>query len=671
MDSARLRLAARRPDGLLAAMDSARLRLARWLLLAAGVAVPALLLERTRIPWAWIGFLWAALLFSAAWLGQSSRVRLALVYLACVPLAVGTAELQLGLRTRPRADPAMPPEARIRDDVVGLRPAPNVAYREALWQGEKLIFDVVYTIDGNGQRVTPPSRGDGDSLCVLFFGCSFTFGTGVRDDETSPWLTGVATGYRHHIYNFSFAGWGPHQMLAALQSGQVDRVLGCQPTHVIYQGDYDHLRRVAGRSEYDPHGPRFVLAEDGRLVRAGNFDDTPTLLGSWPSLGKSETLRILSQRFTPGPRDFDLFAEVVKASRDLLVSRYPGVHFHALLWNKRRAWKQETGYFESLQRRGIQVHFATDAIPDLGEHVQRYAVSPYDGHPNRAANERIAAYVAREILGEEPRPLRGDPARADPAPASATAPSRAASPWAEARRRSRRGSRRRRSRGGRGRRSRAGSHRSRRRRRARRPAVPRRARPRSRSASRRTGSGAGPARRRAGTPCRAGRARSRRPCASPPGTRGSARQPRGSVRSRSRSARPGGCAAASPPGPCRSRAGAPPRRGLVQSTPGGASRSASRSRWRGRAPSRAHSFMPRRRIIFWSDWRGMPRLSAARVLLPVTSIACWIMRRLSASTAVPSESPRVSGSSGTVAGAPPRRCSESTSAGSVSASAAG
>jgi hypothetical protein len=393
---------------------------ARWLLLAAGVPVSTLFLEQASLPWAWIGLLWFALLLCVARLGGASRARLALVYLACVPLAVGVLELHLGLRTRPRADPAMPPAARVRDGAVGLRPAPGVAYREALWQGDEPIFDVVYTIDENGQRVVPPFRGDGAALCILFFGCSFSYGTGIRDDETSPWLTGVATGYRHHIYNFSFAGWGPHQMLAALQVGQVEEVLGCEPTHVIYQSAYDHVRRVAGRSPYDPHGPRFVLREDGRLVRAGNFDDTPSFPGSWPRLGKSEILRILSEHFEPGPRDFDRFAEVVRAARDLLVNRHPDVEFHALLWDKR--WKQDAEYWEGLQRRGIRVHFVSDAIPDLRQAAGRYAVSPHDGHPNRAANERIAAYVAREILGEEPSP------RADPDPVSASAPSRAASP---------------------------------------------------------------------------------------------------------------------------------------------------------------------------------------------------------------------------------------------------
>ena len=125
------------------------------------------------------------------------------------------------------------------------------------------------------------------------------------------------------MHNFSFGGWGPHQMLAALEAGEVEGSLDCEPTHAVYVSVHDHVRRVAGRSPWDPHGPRFELRSDGRLVRDGNFDDRPSFPRSGPWLGKSEILRILSENFVPTQTDFDRFAEVVAASRDRLASRWP------------------------------------------------------------------------------------------------------------------------------------------------------------------------------------------------------------------------------------------------------------------------------------------------------------------------------------------------------------
>ncbi|TFG95425.1 MAG: hypothetical protein E4H11_05080 [Myxococcales bacterium] len=346
-----------------------------------------------------------------------ARIRLALLYAACLPLAWGAVELTLGLRPRPHFDPGMPAAYRIRDDAVGVRPAPGVSWREALWLGDEPIFDVVYTTDAHGRRVTPEPVGGGAALCILFFGGSFTFGTGIADDETLPWQTSLATGRRHQVHNFSFGGWGPHQMLAALETGEVERSLACEPTHAIYVSVQDHIRRVAGRSPWDPHGPRFELRSGGRLERDGNFDDRPSFPGSWPLLGKSQILRILAEHFEPKPADFDRFAEVVAASRDRLETRWPGIDFHVLLWDKR--WKQDPEYWEGLGRRGLRVHPVSEILPDQREAAARYAISPHDGHPNRTANERIAAWIARVWLGE---------ARGAPAPASASAPSRAGGP---------------------------------------------------------------------------------------------------------------------------------------------------------------------------------------------------------------------------------------------------
>ncbi len=348
---------------------------------------------------------------------NSARLRIGLLYAACLPLAWGAVELFLGLRPPPHFDPGMPPEYVVRDPAVGIRPAPGVSWREALWQGDEPIYDVVYTMDAHGRRVTPAAEGGEDALCILFFGGSFTFGTGVGDHETLPWQTSVATGRRHHLHNFSFGGWGPHQMLGALEAGEVESSLDCEPTHAIYVSVSDHVRRVAGRSPWDPHGPRFVLDGQGRLVRDGNFDDRPSLLASWPLLGRSRVLKILSERFDPTQADYDRFAEVVAASRDRLVALWPDIDFSVLLWDKR--WKFDSEYWEGLERRGLRVHYVSGILPNQHENGGLYAVSPYDGHPNRLANEAIAAWLAHEIL---------EPARGAAAPGTASAPSRADAP---------------------------------------------------------------------------------------------------------------------------------------------------------------------------------------------------------------------------------------------------
>jgi hypothetical protein len=370
-----------------------------WAAVASGALVTATLVEFAPIPFAWIGLTCAAALWWLAWRSRGRGAQAVLFNLAFAPLALGGFELYLGTRSVPHADPDIPPAYKLRDDVVGHRIASGVRVRHAQWLGDEPIFDAVYTIDPDGLRVSPPRRSDGDALCVLFFGDSFTFGWGLDDDETIPWLAAVLTGQRHRVYNFAYAGWGAHQMLALLQIGRVEEVVECTPTHALYYSHHDHVRRAAGRSPYDPHGPRFELRGDGGLERRGNFDDEPGFLQRWPRLAKSRVARILVEHFEPQQADFDRFASIVAASRDFLVQRWPGLRFHVLVWNKR--WKNAAEYWEGLERRGIAVHYITDVLPGYPQERLRYALGPHDGHPNARANELVARWFVREVLGED------------------------------------------------------------------------------------------------------------------------------------------------------------------------------------------------------------------------------------------------------------------------------
>jgi hypothetical protein len=367
--------------------------------LAAALLASAALLELAPYPFAWIGLVWAAVLFWMAWRRPGRTSRLVLFNLAFVPLTFGGFELYLGVRPQPYANPDIPDAYKLRDEVVGHKIAAGVSVRHALWLGAEPIFDAVYTIGADGLRIVPAPWNEGDGACVIFFVDSFVFGWGLNDDETMPWMVAQLTGRRHRIYNLSYLAWGPHHMLSMLQSGRVEELVDCAPTHVLYSSIYDHVHRAAGRSPNDLFGPRFELRQDGVLEQRGSFDDQPRFTRRWPRLAKSGVVRALAEDFDPGPADFERFAAIVAASRDLLEARWPGVRFDVLLWDRR--WRQDAAFWESLERRRITVHFVSEILPGQREEPQRYVLGPHDGHPNAHANERIARWFVKEILGEE------------------------------------------------------------------------------------------------------------------------------------------------------------------------------------------------------------------------------------------------------------------------------
>jgi hypothetical protein len=160
----------------------------------------------------------------------------------------------------------------VADEVLGVRPRAGLRTSAELYHDDELIYDVAYTIGADRLRISPPESPDPDAPCVLFFGGSFTFGEGVDDDEAMPWLVAATSGGRYRARNFGFAGYGPHQMLAAIEAGIVERTARCQPTHAIYQAVYHHVLRSAGKWSWDHRGPRYVLTDRGDVERNGSFD---------------------------------------------------------------------------------------------------------------------------------------------------------------------------------------------------------------------------------------------------------------------------------------------------------------------------------------------------------------------------------------------------------------
>ena len=280
-------------------------------------------------------------------------------------------------------------------------------------EGEKL-YDVVYSIDEYGLRVSPPERAASERRgCVLLVGCSLTFGEWVEDDETMPWQVGVKTDGRFATRNLGFQGWGPHQMLAALESGHAERAARCDVTHVVYQALYWHALRSAGRVHWDRNGPRYLLDDAGRAVRAGHFTDAGP--SSWLSRGTLDRLgrsyvfqKYLASRLDPlarpvTQRDLDLLAAIIARSREEVATRFPRASFHVFFWDIDLApsWIQD---FESrVARPGVTLHRVSAAIPDYrAPKDARYVLSSYDLHPSPAAHARIADYVVREVLHDAP-----------------------------------------------------------------------------------------------------------------------------------------------------------------------------------------------------------------------------------------------------------------------------
>src|SRR5690606_28602961 len=71
------------------------------------------------------------------------------------------------------------------DPLLGYGPTPLVTVQARLVQGNHVVYDVLYRINGSGIR-KHPHEPRSSKRAVLFFGGSYTFGEGVNDDQTLP-----------------------------------------------------------------------------------------------------------------------------------------------------------------------------------------------------------------------------------------------------------------------------------------------------------------------------------------------------------------------------------------------------------------------------------------------------------------------------------------------------
>ncbi len=287
----------------------------------------------------------------------------------------------------------------VDNDILGYAPPKGVIVTSAKYHGKDLIYNVTYTINSYGLRISPPSQGNKISDGVLFFGGSYTFGEGVEDYETLPYVVGKKSTYR--IANFGFHGYGPHQMLSTLEHGLVDAIDGFRPKIAIYHALVDHIWRSAGFSSWDLHGPRYIIAPSGKVEYKGHFDDNfiiPVKIRKL--LNKSFTYaKVLNRRDVYTKNNMKLFLGIVDTSKKIFLGKYPNSLFHVILWDTGNK-KVVAELLHGLREKDVQVHLISNILPNYAGNRAIYQINEYDKHPNAKAYERIAQYVVDKILGK-------------------------------------------------------------------------------------------------------------------------------------------------------------------------------------------------------------------------------------------------------------------------------
>ncbi len=303
----------------------------------------------------------------------------------------------------------------VKNDLLGFSAPKGVALRDVkIYRGKK-VFDVVYTMDANGLRISSDHPQDtGMNLpCILFFGDSYTFGWGLNDEDTLPYRVATRVGEKYRVYNLSFETHGAQQMLAELEQGVVSKEVACAPQdvkYIIYSATPDQVRRAGGLRTIDQsHGPHYVLKADGSVVLQGQFGEIHTraeniraqLEKSWFYRKMVGGDAIYLRHYNSG--DLKLYLAIVDSARNLSKKLYPESEFQVLAWGNDPLHKDKDGalrnqMIDGLIKKGLSVRRINDILPGSDDNKPEYFMGEFSQHPTAADNDRIAEYIVHDIL---------------------------------------------------------------------------------------------------------------------------------------------------------------------------------------------------------------------------------------------------------------------------------
>lgn len=276
-----------------------------------------------------------------------------------------------------------------QDPVTGYRARPSGRTRATELRNGVTIYDVIYSTNDQGWRMTPQHPEAGKA--AVFFGCSYTFGECLNDEEAFVWQLAEKLGKDWQTFNFGFSGFGPHQFLRLLECGALDSITGrYKETWVFYLGLAGHELRSGGYSAWDSTGPWYEEDADGQAVYRGSFADK---IGKYRHMldkffKKSAVYSLLFKSASVRKADGELQSlqrAIIKTAADK-IKVLPGASFTLLLWPGNEKLASELTDISTLE--------LGPAFPGMRENRDKYVI-PGDGHPNALAHSLAAEHIFR------------------------------------------------------------------------------------------------------------------------------------------------------------------------------------------------------------------------------------------------------------------------------------
>ena len=290
------------------------------------------------------------------------------------------------------------PHPTTDDNLLGYKLKPNLTVEAVKKKNGEVVYDVTYSTDEYGRRITPVEKRQNRIRSILFFGCSYTFGEGVQDNETLPfYVSQVASQYR--VYNYGVEGYGPQHMLAKLQKRELPgEISGRDGATLVFTFIDHHIARVMGWMQTLPwgsHFPYYVMDGADRLVYKGNFiSGRPLLSKLYVLMWKSRLVQYLDTRLhlpKVNEENIRLTAKIIEESRNVFRETFHSENFY-ILFHPNGSGEYAKRLIPYLKRAGIKYL----DYSDIADEAIRDKI-PNDSHPSSKSYRAVALKLAQDI----------------------------------------------------------------------------------------------------------------------------------------------------------------------------------------------------------------------------------------------------------------------------------
>lgn len=230
---------------------------------------------------------------------------------------------------------------------------------------------------------------------LLFFGCSYTYGSTLKEDQTLPYKTSKLTG--RTAYNRGFPGAGPQLMLLQLQDPNFFKEIP-DAQYVIYTYIGAHLQRLyvynncispTFDKKYEAN-PRYEI-KNGKLEKV-----KPKFLLFYSSFTVRKIQDYLQEkRSRDREKSFDLFLSILEESKKLIKTHYKNPKFVILLYKDSGKQTLEESKIKTLEKAGFIV---IDAEKLVGHELtsSKYRAEDKE-HPSEKAWNEVTPKLIKKL----------------------------------------------------------------------------------------------------------------------------------------------------------------------------------------------------------------------------------------------------------------------------------